>query len=474
MAEALGARAAWALRRAIAGVSQARETEASGTARFVRTDSDGQSWVILPGSEAETPVNGTMLAAAKAGQLVRYTLRDGRLSVTGNATEPAVGLTVVRSEVAPAIELAGGAKAAADRAELDAGRAKEAADRAEYDAGRAHDAADDAKASATRANTSALDALAQLSCVEDVLGTVTWIAEHGRYSPTADVAVDPDKTYYVRVPATDAMLVDALGALLATSDGSTLVSCVAAASDGWLYLPVGEPRDEDIATYYELTVDEALSRYVASHLALTDAGLWVLKDDSGFRVLLANDGMSIIDAAGHVVATFGESITLDSARPVYIGGEDAYIVYYDADGDGHPDSILIGGDNVSLGAGGRTLSQVLADVEQASEDAAAARDSATLSITSTNGQLFKNGAESTVLQLAVFPNGGGRLDTIEEVRERFGAAAYIEWRWKHEDSGAWGTVVSDDEHLSHGGMWLTVTPEDVATKTTFEASLVTP
>ena len=95
MAEALGARAAWALRRAIAGVSQVRDPEASGTARFVRTDPDGLSWVILPGSEAETPVNGTMLAKAQAGQLVRYTLRGGRLSVIGNASEPAVGMTIV-------------------------------------------------------------------------------------------------------------------------------------------------------------------------------------------------------------------------------------------------------------------------------------------------------------------------------------------------------------------------------------------
>lgn len=109
--------------------------------------------------------------------------------------------------------------------------------------------------------------------------------------------------------------------------------------------------------------------------------------------------------------------------------------------------------------------------DAASELATAALNGGYLVITSTNGQLFKNGAESTVLQLAVFPNGGARLDTIEQVRERFGAGAYIEWQWKHEDSGEWGTMLSGDSHISHGGMWLTVTPEDVATKTTFSASL---
>lgn len=103
-----------------------------------------------------------------------------------------------------------------------------------------------------------------------------------------------------------------------------------------------------------------------------------------------------------------------------------------------------------------------------------ALDGATLALTSTAGQLFKNGSESTVLQVAVFPNGGGRLDTIEQVRARFGAGAYIEWRWMHESTGTWGTLVSSDAHLSQGGMWCTVTPSDVATKTTFEASLVVP
>lgn len=103
-----------------------------------------------------------------------------------------------------------------------------------------------------------------------------------------------------------------------------------------------------------------------------------------------------------------------------------------------------------------------------------ALDGAFLVLTSTNGQLFKNGSESTILQVAIFPNGGSRCDTITQVRSRFGSTAYIEWKWKHESNGEWGTLLSNDTHLSQGGMWLTVSPEDVATKTTFSASLVVP
>lgn len=137
-----------------------------------------------------------------------------------------------------------------------------------------------------------------------------------------------------------------------------------------------------------------------------------------------------------------------------------------------PDSIYVGGSRVTIG--GRTLTELEQAIEDASEARRIAEDVAVLSITSTRGQLFKNGSESTTLQVAVFPSGGDRLDTIEQVRERFGAGAYIEWRWMHESSGEWGTLVSSDPHISRGGMWLTVTPADVASKTSFSASLVVP
>ena len=127
-----------------------------------------------------------------------------------------------------------------------------------------------------------------------------------------------------------------------------------------------------------------------------------------------------------------------------------------------------------VGAGDRIASIAEEAATNALDAVATALDSAHLVITSTAGQLFKNGAESTILQVAVFLSGGGRCDTLDDVRARFGQSARIEWRWRHDSSGTWGTLVSSDPHISHDGMWLTVTPEDVETKTTFEASLVVP
>ena len=164
----------------------------------------------------------------------------------------------------------------------------------------------------------------------------------------------------------------------------------------------------------------------------------------------------VASVMGRSLPTIGVSITYD-------GG---CFGTYSAPGlTGEAAAALVRGDVSRNAAEARAIAE---------EARATALDSAHLVITSTAGQLFKNGSESTVLQIAVFPSGGGRCDTLQDVRARFGASAYIEWRWKHDDSGTWGTLVSTDEHISHDGMWLTVTPEDVATKTTFEASLIVP
>ena len=82
---------------------------------------------------------------------------------------------------------------------------------------------------------------------------------------------------------------------------------------------MADPDDSEIGSYYELRVDQAISQYVASHLALTDAGLYVLKDENGYKLLCADSGVSVIDPDGHVVTTYGESITFDGSRRQYIG-----------------------------------------------------------------------------------------------------------------------------------------------------------
>lgn len=339
-----------------AGKEKTKPYDTSATVTKV----DGNTvWVHIPGGIDETPVKRTI--NAEAGDTVQVRVAGGSAFLVGNGTNPPTddkrAIVADKNAVAAmtkavdagtaaywAQKSAEAAQESADQAAEAAADAQESADvahtaatNAQADATAANQAAvqaqsdaDEAKASARSANSSANNALTQLAVVEDVIGTINWIASHGTYFHTSDAAIDPDKVYYVL--------------------------------QNGVYVPVSEPDVADISTYYELTIDQALDNFVASHMSLTNAGLWLTLNNSSYKLLVANDGIYIYDSDGHLVSTYGESIVFDSSRPQYIGGEDAYIVFYDSDNDGVPDSIRIGGDNIILG-GTKSLQEVLSEVD---------------------------------------------------------------------------------------------------------------
>jgi hypothetical protein len=69
--------------------------------------------------------------------------------------------------------------------------------------------------------------------------------------------------------------------------------------------------------------------------------LWVINDNTSYKILLASDGMKVYDENGILVATFGESISFSSTRPQYIGSDTAYIIFNPQD-----DTITIGGTGI--------------------------------------------------------------------------------------------------------------------------------
>ena len=88
----------WKLLKAIRGRKDAVHNN-EGVAIVSRHDADGTTYVRLPGSTFDTPVNGTSVVATEMGDEVSYTIRDGRLSITGSTSNPAVGASQVQNSI---------------------------------------------------------------------------------------------------------------------------------------------------------------------------------------------------------------------------------------------------------------------------------------------------------------------------------------------------------------------------------------
>lgn len=339
------------------GKKQEPETSVA-TATVQRVEGD-TVWAEIEGGAGEFPCHRSTVDVSP-GDTVVVTIENGRASVDGSTSAPSISATKANELLQPIAEsastaraMAGAAAAAAESAQESADQAAGAASSAQQsadsaadaaqdawdragsalaDAARAQSAADAAQGSADAAQGAADSALVQLATVEDVVGTATWIAEHGTYELTEDTAVDDSKVYYER-----------------TGSGTS--------QDPYVYTAVAQPTDSGLPGYYELHVEQAVSQYVASHLALTDAGLYVLKDSSGYMLLCSNTGVSVIDPQGNVVATYGTTIDFASDRDWHMGSQDAYISYDASEG-----TITIGGSSINLGDS-RTLSELLGEVD---------------------------------------------------------------------------------------------------------------
>lgn len=211
---------------------------------------------------------------------------------------------------------------AADSALESAIEAGLAAREAQNSASQAKTSADEALASAISATNSANNALVQLSIVEDVAGTLSWISENGDFVLTNDDHVYAGVVYFIEQNGT--------------------------------YIPISNPDQNANPAqegWYILDVTESQSKYIMAHLAVTNAGLWVLpvdqivthaladssgnlfvdSDDNvlvdystkdpqhapGYKVLLSAEetenfpvGMTIYDDTGQVVANYGLTVQI--------------------------------------------------------------------------------------------------------------------------------------------------------------------
>ena len=142
------------------------------------------------------------------------------------------------------------------------------------DAMDAQASADNAQASADSASEYASRAYANLSTLQSLTETLNWITAHGTMTLTTDTQLDPRHIYFV-----------------ADQNGDYVVG-------GQHYAVVSEPDVADISTYYELSINESLNNYVATHLAVDGEGLWIIPDAGGNKVLIATGSGSTYTSAG--------------------------------------------------------------------------------------------------------------------------------------------------------------------------------
>ena len=122
--------------------------------------------------------------------------------------------------------------------------------------------------------------------------------------------------------------------------------------------------------------------------------------------------------------------------------------------------------SVHVGGSTKTLSEIASDSETA-------KDICTLSITSTNGTVFKtDSGVSTTLNVRIFTGDGQVIETATALRARYGNSAYLQWMWKDSGANDYTTLLSNDSRISRDGFSLTVTPADISTQAVINCELI--
>lgn len=260
-------------------------------------------------TDALDAIDGLDVRVASADK--RLVLVEGNIMALGSRVESAEtslttveeGITGLNTRVEDAETALSSAEEKIDAIESDVGKAnallddmQEAAEQADttltqifQDAKDAKDLADDADKSAKSAFSSASNALDQLSVVENVVGVLDLISTHGTYTQITDTeaVAESGKWYFELV------------------DGA--------------YKTVYVDEGDSVTGYYILTdIDEAVTNYVSSHLALTDDGLSLQQDDSDYRLLISTGGVSIIGADGGTVASYGTETVIGDKKGFHV------------------------------------------------------------------------------------------------------------------------------------------------------------
>lgn len=312
---------------------QSKKSAPYDTQAEVRRVDGDTAWVHIPGGVDETPVQLT--TNAKKGDIVQVRVSGGRAWLYGNATSPPTDDTKADKadqKAAKALETMAVIDNRVVEAEVRIGEVESNIGGLETRVGTAEGKITTVEGDITNLQGRVIDAeediddtLKGLALAQNVIGTLAWITAHSKV--TTDQTPVSEKAYYIK-----------------NQDGTYTI-----VTDTTGKIPVSEG-------WYEM--DEAMENYIALHLAMTNDGLVVTKDNSKWKVLVKDNGIDIIDGTGglnKVVASYGSGISFDSTRQFTIGNNNTYITFDPSNGG----SIFIGGgNNVSIGSG-KTLDEVI-------------------------------------------------------------------------------------------------------------------
>lgn len=266
----------------------------------------------------------------------------------------------------------------------------------------------------------------------------------GEYVLTTDTELDANKTYYTRsgtgtvtyTLTQDTELVEGKAYFTRSGSGTTEDPYVYTAvaepdveyistyyeeiDDPYVYTAVENPDVSEIGTYYEYVidpsalglyelsgVDESVQRYISSHLALTNEGLWLSTDESEYRVLLTSDGLEVRNGQGTVIAKFGENVLFSGDIAQRIGGENSYISF-----DPQTGQLSIIADSIVLG--NQNTAEMLSQLNETTEGLQGQIKDQNAVISSQQERL-----ENLDGYVEIDPNGGymkvGRLDSDSHV-----------------------------------------------------------
>lgn len=248
------------------------------TAKRIAGDAQESATVAAQAAaQAESDAQSASTAAAVA---------DGKAVAAANAASAAQSSATAAQNSADA---AANAASVADGKAVAAGNAASAA----------QTAANNAQASANHAGAYASRALGNLETVQSVVETLNWITAHGTMTLTTDTSLDPTHVYFVVDPNGDYTV------------GTTK------------YSVVSDPQTSELSTYYELSIDESLNNYIATHLVVDGEGLWIIPEANGFKVLIATGSGSTYTTAGtYIVGGNGETIGEFTTNAITLGSRE--------------------------------------------------------------------------------------------------------------------------------------------------------